>query len=123
MRRFRHFTLPTPLALIIKMKTQKQTYWRIPKPTKEVKNFIKYSLLGIAIALMIIVFFRLIIPIMLNIVSKLLFLVDIYINNLDNINIKFFGGLAFLFIGWKILESILLIWIKVIGILTREFRK
>lgn len=96
---------------------------RIPKPSKEAKQILKIGMLAFACVGAIIFLLRILAPIILNMVQGLIALVHLYMNNLDNINIRFFGGLAFLFIGWKFFEVLATVWIKIMEFIIKEIKK
>ncbi len=95
---------------------------RIPKPSEEAKQILKIGMLAFACVGAIMFLLRILAPILLKMFQGLSGLVHLYMNNLDNINIKFFGGLAFLFIVWKCFEVLATTWIMIIEFIIKEIR-
>jgi hypothetical protein len=86
---------------------------RVPKPSETTKDIFKIAMYSIFFVLWVFLFVEFIIPAILFIINSLILLVQMYIINFDNIYIVFFGGLAFLVIGWKITSSVMYIWYEV----------
>lgn len=89
------------------------TILKIPKPNKTTKDIFKIAMYTVFFVLWVFLFVEFIIPTILFIINSLVLLVQMYIINFDNIYIAFFGGLAFLVIGWKITSSVMYIWYEV----------
>lgn len=96
---------------------------RIPKPSEGTKQILKVGMLAFACIGMVIFLLRILVPIVLRMFEGLVVLVNLYMANLDNINIKFFGGLAFLFIGWKFFEALANVWLTIINLLIKEIKE
>lgn len=96
---------------------------RIPKPSKTFKTVLRIFALSLASFGTVLFLLKFLVPIVLNIFQVLVLLVNLYIANLDNINIKFFGGLAFLFIGWKFFEALAIMWMRIMELIVKEIEK
>lgn len=105
------------------MKKQNYTMIKIPKLSEGTKQILKVLALSLAFMGAIIFFAKILIPIILNMVSQFLDLFHLYLDNLDNLNIRFFGGLIFLYIGWKVISVILYYWSQLIEYLLKEVNK
>lgn len=103
-------------------KNKKYIELRVPKPSETTKDIFKILMYSIFFVSWVFLFVEFIIPAILFIINSLRLLVQMYMINLDNIYIAFFGGLAFLVIGWKITSSVMYVWYgvmkeQVIGII------
>lgn len=96
---------------------------RIPKPSETAKTVFKMFALSLASFGMVLFLLKFLIPVALNMFQGLVTLVNLYMNNLDNINIKFFGGLAFLFIGWKFFEALVNGWLTITSLIIKEIKE
>ena len=96
---------------------------RIPKPSEGAKQILKIGMLAFACVGAIIFLLRILAPIVLRMFQGFVALINIYMTNLDNINIKFFGGLAFLFIGWKFFEALAIMWMNIVELIVKEIKK
>ena len=94
-------------------KNKKYIELRVPKPSETTKDIFKIAMYSIFFVSWVFLFVKFIIPAILFIITSLRLLVQMYMINLDNIYIAFFGGLAFLVIGWKITSSVMYVWYKV----------
>jgi hypothetical protein len=107
----------------IKQKRTKFIEFKIPKPSKKVKQILKLGMFAITFVTMIYVFVEFFVPIIFNIIRGLFFLVSLWSINKENIYILFFGGFLFLFIGWNIFRSLLLLWLKFMTYIIDGVRK
>lgn len=94
-------------------KNKKYIELKVPKPSETTKDIFEIAMYSIFFVLWVFLFVEFIIPAIIFIVNSLVLLVQMYIINFDNIYIAFFGGLAFLVIGWKITSSVMYIWHEV----------
>ncbi len=84
------------------------------------KKIIKIVLIVFAFTFLVLIFMKFFIPTILNMVQGLIALVMLWKIS-DNETIRFFGGLAFLFIGWKVYEVLIGFWIKGMNVTINEF--
>ena len=100
-----------------------RTIFKIPKLSQGSKQMLKVMGLGTVFFGALVFFIKFLIPIILKMVNQFLDLFHLYLNNLDNLNIRFLGGLIFLYIGWKVMSVVLYYWSKVIELILKEVVK
>lgn len=77
--------------------------WEIPKPgSEDFKKIVRISIHIIALIGFLIVIFRFLVPFLFSMIDFTFHIIETYYANLDNVYIRFFGGLILLYGLYKI---------------------
>ena len=98
----------------------KKEYYKIDK--NKFKLIIDIFGILILLIFLLVIFGELFIPIVINIIQQLLGLVTIWVNSPDRY-IRFFGGMIFLFISWKIFSILGSLWFRALEVGAIELDK
>jgi hypothetical protein len=105
------------------MKKQNYTTIKIPKLSQGSKQIINIFFLSSLALGAIIIFSTLLFPLIGNMINLFLDLYHLYIANLDNLLISFFGGIVYLILLWKVFSVLANLFVNVLEVIFKEATK